>query len=78
LSTCTQTDTKRHSEAKRHTVKIFHYKYAKKIIGSFLDLLAGGHKLFSSLPQIFGSCHHVLYDVRRMLQTSSNICTPHN
>ena len=27
------------SEAKRHTVKTFHYKYAKKIIGSCLEML---------------------------------------
>jgi len=30
-----------HSEAKRHTVTTFHYKYVKKIIGSFLEMLPG-------------------------------------
>ena len=41
LSNYMQTDrqTNKHSEAKRHTVKIFHYKYAKKINGSFLEML---------------------------------------
>ena len=32
-----QTHTDKHSEDKRHTVTTFHYKYAKKIIGSFLE-----------------------------------------
>ena len=36
-----QTHTKKHSEAKRHTVTTFHYKYVKKIIGSFLQMLPG-------------------------------------
>ena len=36
-----QTHTNKHSEAKRHTVTTFHYKYAKKIIGSFLEMLPG-------------------------------------
>ena len=41
LSSYMQTHTNRHSEAKRHTVTKFHYKYAKKIIGSFLEMLPG-------------------------------------
>jgi len=36
-----QTHTKKHSEAKRHTVTIFHYKYAKKNIGSVMEMLRG-------------------------------------
>jgi len=34
-----QTHTNKLSEAKRHTVTTFHYKYVKKIIGSFLEML---------------------------------------
>ena len=40
LSTYMQTHSK-HSEAKRHTVKTFHYKYAKQIIWSFLEMSPG-------------------------------------
>ena len=40
LSTYMQTHSK-HSEAKRHTVKTFHYKYAKQIICSFLEMSPG-------------------------------------
>ena len=36
-----QTHTNKHSEAKRRTVTTFHYKYTKKIIGSFLEMLPG-------------------------------------
>jgi len=36
-----QTHTNKHSEATRHTVTTFHYKYAKKIIGSFLEMMPG-------------------------------------
>ena len=36
-----KTHTNKYSEAKRHTVTTFHYKYAKKIIGSFLEMLPG-------------------------------------
>jgi len=38
-----QTDrqTHKHSEAKRHTVTTSDYTYAKKIIGSFLEMLPG-------------------------------------
>jgi len=41
LSSYMQTHTNRHTEAKRHTVTKFHYKYVKKIIGSFLKMLPG-------------------------------------
>jgi len=41
LSSYMQTHTKKHSEAKRHTVTIFHYKYAKKNIGSVMEMLRG-------------------------------------
>jgi len=37
---CRHIQTNRHSEAMRHTVT-FHYKFAKKIIGSFLEMLPG-------------------------------------
>jgi hypothetical protein len=33
--------TNKHSEATRHTVVTFQYKYAKKITGSFLEMLPG-------------------------------------
>jgi len=33
--------TNKHTEAKRHTVTKFHYKYAKKIIGPLLEMLPG-------------------------------------
>ena len=33
--------TNKHSEANKHTVTTVHYKYAKKIIGSFLEMLPG-------------------------------------
>jgi len=33
--------TNKHSEAKRHTVTKINYKYAKEIIGSFLEMLPG-------------------------------------
>ena len=33
--------TNKHSEANRHIVTTFHYKYATKITGSFLELLPG-------------------------------------
>jgi len=36
-----QTQTKKHTGAKRHTVTNFHYKYAKKFLGSFLETLPG-------------------------------------
>ena len=36
-----KTHTNKYSEAKRHTVTTFHYKHAKKIIGSFLEMLPG-------------------------------------
>ena len=38
---CRHIQTNKHSEAKRHIVTTFHYKYAKKIIGSFLEMLPG-------------------------------------
>jgi len=38
---CRHIQTNKHSEATRHTLKIFHYKYAKKITGSFLEMLPG-------------------------------------
>ena len=38
---CRHIQTKKHSGTKRHTVTTFHYKYAKKIIGSFLEMLPG-------------------------------------
>ena len=36
-----QTHTKKHTEAKRHTVTTSHYKYAKKNIGSVTEMLPG-------------------------------------
>ena len=36
-----QTHTNKYNEAQRHTVTTFHYKDAKKIIGSFLEMLPG-------------------------------------
>ena len=39
IQTHTHTHTNKHSEAKRHTATPFRYKYAKKIIGSFLEML---------------------------------------
>ena len=36
-----RTHTDKHSEATKHTVTTFRYKYAKKIIGSFLEMLPG-------------------------------------
>ena len=41
LNSHMQTHTNKHSEAKRRTGTTFHYKYAKKIIGSFLEMLPG-------------------------------------
>ena len=41
LSSYTQTHTNKHTEAQRHTVTKFHYKYAKEIIGAFLEMLPG-------------------------------------
>ena len=39
--TCRHIQTNKDSEANRHTVTTFHYKYAIKIIGSFLEMLPG-------------------------------------
>jgi len=39
LSSYIQTHTNKHNEAKRRTVTTFHYKYAQKIIASFLEML---------------------------------------
>jgi hypothetical protein len=36
-----QTHTYKHTEAKRNTVTKFQYKYAREIIGSFLEMLPG-------------------------------------
>jgi len=41
LSSYVHTHTNKHTEAKRYTVTKFHYKYAKEIIGSFLEMLPG-------------------------------------
>ena len=40
---CRHIQTNKHSEAKRHTVTTFHYKYAKKkkTIESFMEMLPG-------------------------------------
>ena len=38
---CRHIQTNKHSEAKRHTVTTSDYTYAKKIIGSFLEMLPG-------------------------------------
>jgi len=38
---CRHIQTDKHTEAKRQTVTKFHYKYAKEIIGTFLEMLLG-------------------------------------
>ena len=38
---CRHIQTNKHTEAQRHTVTKFHYKYAKEIIGAFLEMLPG-------------------------------------
>jgi len=38
---CIHIQTNKHSEAKRHTVTTFHYKYTNKIIGTLLEKLLG-------------------------------------
>ena len=50
-----QTHTNKYSAAKIHSVKIFHYKYAKKIIGSLLEILpginfSGGTEVYAKPP----------------------------
>jgi len=52
----TNIQTNKCSEANRHTVMTFQYKYAKKMIGSFLEMLpdiifSGGTTEVSAKPQ---------------------------
>jgi len=52
---CRHKQTNKHSEDKRNSVKIFQYKYTKKIIGSFLEMLpdiifSGGTEVYAKPP----------------------------
>jgi hypothetical protein len=66
-----QTHTDKHTEAKRHTVTKFQYKYAKEITGSSLEMLPGIISVVEQLkyiPNLLNKCS------RKNYSQLANIC----